>query len=531
MSKRYAKRARPHMQQKVNPMLSGFTVIDGMTQPRTMGRNYKNYIREGYGQSDTLFKVCNYAMMNGAAIPPVLYTDKSQITKPNGARIEKHPLLDKLESPNPEWTGVFYRKAVIGYFLLSGNAFMYANRVKKSGPPDELWILPPDRVQPIPDQSKGIVGYKYDDWPAEKNPIPPELIGHLRTWNPEDQFFGMSPVQVAAILIDQQTDARKWNLSLFQNFLKPPGAWTTTALLSPNERSKLEARVNEKMAGFRNAGKAPVLDGALEFKSSAVNPSEMDWIESMKFNAGAIANIFNMPPQLIGDTSSTTYDNFQQAEVVSYTEFIFPILDDLYGLLNMWLKPMYPDLAKSSAYLYYDKETVEVIQQVIQAQKNAQADRGNKLWLSGLAMQDEAREMAGLPPLPKGQGQVFRIGAVLVPADQFMEYAEQSLAEPAAPPMPMPEPLSQPQDAQQSQPQPQQGDTPQEVTRQQQEENTPPEKPGDGKAAKWAKPTTDWVPEDLDKQLDAYKNEEPQERDTRRQRRGEYKKFMEEVLA
>lgn len=444
MTKRYSrKQRRVQLQQKANPMYAGMTLIDGMTQPRSMPRNYRSYAKEGYGGNDTLFKVVNYAITNGAAIPPILFTDET-MTK----RIEKHPLLDKLKRPNPEMTGVFLRKAVIGYFLISGNCFLFMNRAAKSGPPDELWTLPPDKVRPIPDENRGITGYMYDDWPAEKNPIPPQLIGHLRSWNPEDPFFGMSPVQVAAIMIDQQTDARKWNLSLFQNFLKPPGAWTTEALLSKNDRVKLEERVNEKMAGYRNAGKAPVLDGALKWQSSAVPPSEMDWINSMKFNAGSIANVYNMPPQLIGDTSSTTYDNFQQAEVVSYTEFIFPALDDFYGVLNMWLVPLYPDLCDNrgvpTAFLYYDKETVEVIQQVLQAKKDAMAQRGGTGFIQGTMMLDEARELQGLPPLPGGAGKVFRIGAILVPADKIMDYAEQSLSEPAAPPMPQPEPLSGP---------------------------------------------------------------------------------------
>lgn len=495
MTKRY-KHTQPRRQQKANPMYQGMTVIDGMTQPRSMPRNYKSYAREGYGGNDTLFKVVNYAITNGAAIPPVLYTDDTKTE-----RIDKHPLLEKLKRPNPEMTGVFFRKAVIGYFLISGNSFLYMNRLAKSGPADELWVLPPDRVRPIPDQARGIMGYEYEDWPREKNPIPPQLIGHLRSWNPEDPFFGMSPVQVAAIMIDQQTDARKWNLSLFQNFLKPPGAWTTTALLSPNERSKLEARINEKMAGYRNAGKVPVLDGALKFEPSAVNPSEMDWIESMKFNSGSIANVYNMPPQLIGDTSSTTYDNFEQAEVVSYTEFIFPVLDDFYGLLNMWQVPLYPDLCDGRgnpvAYLYYDKESVEVIQKVLQAQKNAQAQRGGTGFMQGTMMLDEARELQGLPPLPSGAGQVFRLGAVLVPAEKLMDYAKQSLAEPAAPPFPQPEPLNQPL--------PGNGNlTPEPGNNSANDEKKLPE--NENKARR-AEPTAEWVPENLDEQLHAYQQQ------------------------
>lgn len=426
--------------QKANPLYQGMTIVDGMEQPRTMPKNYKNFAKEGYGSNDTLFKVVNYGITNGAAIQPVLYASKAEVGKPNGKRIDTHPLLDKLAQPNPEQSGVFYRKAILGYFLISGNSFQYAIRTKNAGPPDELWTLSPELVHPIPAANRGIIGYKYDPWPAGKNVIPTPLIGHMRSWNPTDEFFGLSPVEVISILLDTQQDGRKWNLSLLQNFLKPPGAWTTTALLAPNDRQKLEARVNEKFSGARNAGKTPVLDGALEFKPSAVAPSEMDWLESMKYNAGSIANIYNMPPQLIGDTSASTFNNQESAEVFSYTEYIFPTLDELYALWNMWLVPMYPDLASSGAYLYYDKESVEVIQKMIQAQKDAKADRANKLWMSGLAMQSEAQEMAGLQVNP--QGKVYRFGAILVARDAVAEYAEQSLSEPAAPPMPQPEPLN-----------------------------------------------------------------------------------------
>jgi HK97 family phage portal protein len=488
-------KARPStLEEKANPQYAGMTLIDGMQQPRSMPRNYRSYAREGYGVSDTLYKCIQYIITNGAAIPPVLFTDKSQINKPNGERIESHVMLDKLEQPNVEQDGVSYREAVLGYYLIAGNSFQFANRVAKAGPPDELWTLPPDRMRPIPDEQRGIIGYEYEDWPAEKNPIPPQLICHMRTWNPNDPFFGMSPIEVAAIIIDQQTALRKWNLALLQNFAKPPGAWTTTALLSPNERSKLEARINERMTGYRNAGKIPLLDGALKFEPSAVAPSELDWLASDMHIAGRIANVFFLAPQIIGDNGAATYDNMDIATMTSYTEGIFPVLDKFYAGLNRWLVPMYSDLAgkgKSGPYLYYDKQSVEVIQKMIQAQKDAQAKRGNTAYTQGVAMLDEARELQGLPPLPNGTGRVFRIGAVLIPADKLMDYAEQSLTEPAAPPLPIPEPLSSAT--------PLQGDG---------EQNTVPDGgKSENKAKEPQQPTTDWVPENFEEIFQAYQQE------------------------
>lgn len=439
MSRRYSRKASRsprRVQQKANPLYAGYSTISDMPQPQTMRRDIKTYIEEGYEGNDTLFKVCNYGITNGAAIPPVLYTDPTKTKK-----IKSHAILDLLETPNMEMDGVFYRESVLGWFLLAGSSFMYANRVAKAGPPDELWILESNKVNPIPDKARGIIGYRYTDFDPGKDVIAPNLIGHMRSWNPRSPFFGLSPVTVAAILIDQQTAIRKWNLALLQNKGVPSGAWVTDVMLAPNDREKLEAKINEKMAGFRNAGKMPVLDGSLKWQPSAVNPSDLDWLEGVKYNAGGIANIFNMPPQLIGDTSSTTYDNMQEAKAASYTEYIFPMLDKFYSVLRRWLVPMYPDL--KNTYLYYDKESVEVVQQVIQAQKNAASQRANQSYSQGAASTctlNEAREMQGLPPDP--QGDVYRVGSVLIPQSKLEEYAEQSMTKPAGPPMPAAEPLN-----------------------------------------------------------------------------------------
>lgn len=423
--------------QKINPQWLGFSSYSDMPQAVHMNRSYKTFAKEGYKNSDTLYKCISYLIRNGSAIPPVLYTDETK-----KKTIDNHPLLDKLNKPNNEQSGTAYREAVMGYKLLAGNSFQYAIRAGKNGPPDELWALRPDKMQILIQPRKGIVAYKYEDMDAQ---IDVSNIGHTKYWNPDDDSepgMGMSPVEAAALNIDMQIAAKKWNLGMLQNGARPPGIWKVPVLMGVNERRKLEEKLNEKFAGAKSAGKSPLFDGGLDWKSTGLAPAQMDYLDSLKFNGGSIANILNMAPQLVGDTGASTYDNMKQAKVWSYTEGIFPELDDLYSLWNSWLVPMYPDLAASGAFLYYDKESVEVIQELIQAQKDAQSQRANELWLNGICLQNEARELAGLPPSPEGD--VWRIGLVLVPKGKLQEYAEQSLQEPAAPPMPQPEPLIAP---------------------------------------------------------------------------------------
>lgn len=418
---------------KVNPAWAGHISYSDMPQPTRMSRNYKVYVKEGYKDVDTIYKCVSYISRNGGAIEPKLYTDRTCQKE-----LVKHPLLDKLRKPNNEQSGVAYREAILGFKLLAGNSFQYAIRPNKNGPPTELWPLRPDRMEILAAKNRGITGYRYEFF---EEPIRSEDIAHTKYWNPDDDDqpgMGMSPLEAASLSADMLRDGKKWNLALLQNSARPPGAWSTPTMLNYNERERLEKKLNEKFAGYKNAGKFPVLDGGLTWQSMGLPPAQMEFLDLIKYNGGSVANVYNIPPQLIGDTSSTTYDNMDQAKQASYTEAIFPDLDDLYAMWNVWLLPMYPDL-RNGAYLYYDKESVEVIGRMIQAQKDAKAERANKLWISGLLMQNEARALAGVEAHP--QGKVFRIGQVLVPAEKFMEYAEKSVSPPPAPPIALPSPL------------------------------------------------------------------------------------------
>ena len=414
---------------KMNPAYEGMIGYSNMPKPIRMDDNYRALAKEGY-QNDTVYKCVSYIARNGGTIPPKLYKDASMQDE-----ITEHPLLDLLNHPNNEKSGVKYREEVLSYKLLSGNSFQYAIRLNRAGPPAELWPLRPDLVEIQIQQKVGIIGYKYD---YLEEAILPENIGHTKYWNPLDENKGLSPLVIGGLMIDQQKAAKTWNLSLLQNSARPPGAWVVPTPLSENDRRRLQESLKQKLQGYKNAGAPPVLDAGLTWQSMSVAPGELDWLEGIKYNAAQIANIYSLAPQIIGDTSASTYDNFEQALMSSYTEAIFPELDDLYGLWNVWLLPMYPDLANSGAVLYYDKESIEVIQKQIQATKDSQADRAQKMWSAGIAMLNEARELSGLEPVDGGDVFFVPSMAKIIPVDGLQAYAEQSAAPPPPPPVLMP---------------------------------------------------------------------------------------------
>jgi HK97 family phage portal protein len=420
-------------EQKSNPALMQYEATGLgyglLPQPVMMQANPKAFMKEGYRRNDTVHKCVSYIARNAAGIRLALYTDSTKKRE-----ITSHPLLDLLAKPNGDMSGNDFVESVCAYTLLIGNSYQYALRAFKSGPPDELWSLNPAMIDIVPGP-RGIVRYDY----KIRNPyiqLEPELVGHTKFWNPDDDLYGLSPIEIAGIFVDMNLAYRKWNLALTQNMAQPPGAWTTPALLGQKERAKLEESVNKKYNGFKNAGKAPVLDGGLKFESYAVPPAQMAFLEGQGFNGVAIANIYSLAPQIVGDTASSTYDNMEQAVYGSYTEAIFPLMDKVTGMWNRCLRPMYPDL--KNAYLGYDKQSVETIQKVMQAQESAKAERWTKIWLAGGCKLAEYRDKIGLPK-PKVGGDSYRIKDILIAEEDLEKYAEQCLTAPAAQTLPVPE--------------------------------------------------------------------------------------------
>lgn len=406
----------------------------GWDLTQQMPLNFKGYAKEGYRRNDTAHKCISYIARNGAEIEWGLYTDKTREKE-----ITSHPLLDAFEAPNPDIDRYTFVEQWLSLYLLSGNAFIYGITAGKSQnkPFDEIYTVRPDYIQIVPSDT-GVASYKIGTDSTNAMPVDKASISHSKYWCPDDLLWGLSPLEVVAIFIDQQATGNKWNLAYMQNAVKLPGFWKTDQILTKIDFDKLKRDLKEKYAGFKNAGNAAVMDGGLSWTDTTKPPLELDWLNSSSKLGINIANVYNIDPALIGDTTASTYNNRKDAKFASYTEAIFPAMDKLQAALNRWYVPRFGQ----KLYLAYKKDSVETIQELIQAQKQAESDRSTKIYNASKATLNEAREIDGLPPLPGGD--VIKMGAVLIPIEKLDDYANQSLQKPSAPPTAVPEGSQQP---------------------------------------------------------------------------------------
>lgn len=432
MSRRNRARPTPQSmqqaQQKQDPNVAVVVAQQGVGTPATMPRNMRAYIQEGYRGSKTVFRVVGHIARAGAGIKWKHYTDATktrEITSPND------DLMTLWNRPAPKVSGSQFREAMIAYYTLTGNSYLLGINASQNpvAPFDELYNLRPDLTKIKVDDS-GPLYYEFGTFsPPRQYPEP--FVMHNKLFAGNDDIYGMSPVEVAAMLIDVQKAGQKWNLGLLNNMARPGGAWVTDALLDNTSYKNLKEEIRKKFAGPRNAGETAILHGGVKWQSMSMSPYELDWLESDTKGDRDIAGIFfNFPTFLLG-LADATFDNQDAAKRFLYTDIVFPIMDMFEDSLNMWLTPRY------GGYLGYDRDDVETIADQIKAAKAADSDRAQTEFTAGTTTFFEAREIQGKEKLPVKD--FVMIGQVPVHVEDLDEYIAAMAGKTITPPPPPPQ--------------------------------------------------------------------------------------------
>ena len=346
----------------IGTVLSMFNV----GQPVWSGRDYKSFAQEGYVQNVVVNRCVDIISKGVASIDWQVFTS-------NGIQeIEKHPLLDLLHNPNERQASCDFFEAVAAYKLLSGNSYIEAayanseNTKPSKQKPVYLYTHRPDRMKIIKGGKGRVAAYRYEiegqsvEWPVSVGGI--SNILHIKSFNPVDDWYGLSNVESGAYAIDQHNAASAWNQSLLQNGARPNGALMYKSDKSGNELSdtqfnRLKDEIEEKYTGTKNAGKPLLLEGGLEWKEMSMNPKDMDWLDGKHSVARDVALAFGVPSQLLGIPGDSTYNNMQEARLALWEQTILPLVDEITAHLNRWLVPRFGD----DLYLTYSKESIDAL--------------------------------------------------------------------------------------------------------------------------------------------------------------------------
>lgn len=417
------------IQSKSDPTYQVTAQFYSTGQPIWSDRNYHSFVTEGYRKCGPVYACVRKIADAAAGINWKLYTDQSMKRE-----IESHPLLNLWKKPNPRMGASELVEQIFGFWHLAGNSYLYASRLNPNEPPVELWPLFPDLMKIVAGQGD-IQGYVYGY--GGPNPRTFELgdIMHLKFASYDDRsFYGLSPIEVSMRTIDRLNAGNEWNMALMQNSGQPSALFTAKGYLTVEQRNQVKSELRKKYSGKRNAGMPLVLEADMGYQQLAINPKELDWLESKGFDIRDVCLILDVPSILLSDYEGATYENRKEAKQSLFTENVLPKMDRVVGHVNVWLVPMYEDLRKMGAYFSYDKKDIEVLAELYTAVEQALTDKATNGWNNGLYDMWTAQELQGIKPDTNGKG-IYKLGPItLVRSEDLQAYAEACLEKVGAPP-------------------------------------------------------------------------------------------------
>lgn len=350
-------------------------------------RDTVSLTRSGFAGNPVGFRAVKLIAEAAAAVPLVLQ-DTQQ-------RYETHDFLQLLATPNGAQGRVEFFEALFGQLLLSGDAYIEAVAGDVGGP-FELHVLRSDRMKVVPGSDGWPVAYEYAvgarkhrfDLNTDVSPI-----CHIKSFHPQDDHYGLSPMQAAATALDVHNSASRWSKALLDNAARPSGAIVVkgtdgNGTLGPEQFQRLQDEMEAYHQGAKNAGRPMLLEGGLDWKPMGFSPSDMEFQKTKESAAREIAIAFGVPPMLLGIPGDATYANYQEANRAFYRQVIVPLAGKVASKIGSWLA----EFTGETLDLKPDLDQVAALA----VERDAQWARVS---VADFLSVDEKRALLGLPPL------------------------------------------------------------------------------------------------------------------------------------
>lgn len=395
---RFLGRNRNKLQTK-NSSMVGYFGVHAMPS-KTM--TYDDLASEGYMNNAIVYRCVNEISKGAASVP-------FRILNADGDNLESHPAVTLISRPNPLQSYAEFMNSLFGFLLLSGNSYIL--RIEGMGNiPKELHLLRPDRINikgnggAFPDRYEYMLNGRVSDTYDVDQENGFSDLKQIKLWNPLDDYYGMSPLNAAAVEVDQHNLSSKHNINLLNNGARPSGAVIFkpkddegfAVNLTDSQRQQLLTDLNNRFTGSQNAGRPLLLEGDFDWKEMGLSPKDMDFINLKHMSATDIAMCFGVPSQLVGVPDAQTYANVAEARLALYEETIIPMLMKVQSDINEWLMPQFNEglefLFDTNEIPALSERRKRIYENVIGAVRE------------GIMTRNEARERLGLDSVEGADG-------------------------------------------------------------------------------------------------------------------------------
>lgn len=286
--------------------------------------------------------------------------------------VEDHPLQALLAMPNEEMDAYEFLLTLATHYQTAGN--VYVEKVRKSADPErrgwpvkELGLIRPDRVEIRPGKNRADDQFVVKVAGSIVKVLPRRDVIHIKTANPNNDFYGLSPVAVAtqeAALDRMMTD---WDYSFFRNAGVPMGILKTKSHYSPDETAEIKGAFRRSFNGLKKWFEVLVLNSdEAEYQPLGGMPNNMEMTATREFAEARICAIFGVPPIIVGvlvGLTRATYSNYEQAQFSFWSETMAPFAKAIGSAFTRELLPEFATVQDRGAIVAFDLSGVKALQE------------------------------------------------------------------------------------------------------------------------------------------------------------------------
>lgn len=270
-----------------------------------------------------------------------LWTKSASGDKQDRRQVNSHAVLDLMEKPNDFQSLSEIMESGQQHFDLVGETSIVLGFTPGISLPLDMWVLRPDRIQPVPSADNFLDGWIYTSPDGgEKIPLEVRELMRMRRPNPQDPYRGMGPIQALLRDLDAQRFTKEWQASFFANSARPGGMLKVDRRLTDDEFEEMAERWGQQHQGVSKAHRVAILEQA-EWVENAFSLKDLQIAELESVGRDKALVAFGMPKSVLGIVEDVNRANAEAGEYLFARWMVRPRLARWRSMFNRQLLPLY----------------------------------------------------------------------------------------------------------------------------------------------------------------------------------------------
>lgn len=309
---------------------------------------------------------------------------------------EQHLAAKLWEEPNDFMEGQELRSVVEWHYDAVGEGWIVC-QYNGIGMPESFWPVRPDRMKPVTDPKKFLLGWMYTGPGSEKVPLELNEVMRIRRPHPLDPHRGIGAVQTLMLPLQTSLTAQQWIQAFYRNDATPGGMIELGGdeVMEEGDYRKLVSRWNAQHRGVNRAHRVGILEVG-SYKQFEVNFKNLQFTEMRQLTRDQILEAFRIHKHMLGISEDVNRAASLAADATYGKRILKPRVKNWQKLANgPFLKTFGP---QPRPVEFCPENVVPEDEEAANVERTSKASAYKTLRDAGVNP-DDAATVVGLPPM------------------------------------------------------------------------------------------------------------------------------------